>query len=183
MASNRQLKKEEWTAKLDSPLHKTKKISFKMFQQRESIHFKSLYPFLTKTQINNKVREKWKCMSQSEKLNYCVTVLTKTPPKPSPTQRKRQSYPISGRSKCSIWSGSKEEKRKPGYQSDFSSPSIDQNITGKQNKSPAWLRDPTLSSNKDYSKAKYHIDNSVPEIIDETPSKQQGILRQPNFDR
>jgi transcriptional regulator of acetoin/glycerol metabolism len=64
-----------------NPLFKTQKISFKMFQQKETIHMKSLYPFLTKTQINSKVRQLWKNMSGADKKNFNKVVLTKTPTK------------------------------------------------------------------------------------------------------
>lgn len=155
-----------------------------MFQQREVIHLKSLYPFLTKAQINNKVREQWKCMPQNEKQGFSKTVLTKTPTKsPSSTQqKKRQCYKKYGKLKCSIWSDFKTDKKTPTYQSDFSSPSTDQCVTQKQ--SPDWLKNSeNFPLKKNYSKVKNQNDNLVPEIIDETPGKQEGILKPADLER
>ncbi|CAC5369038.1 unnamed protein product [Mytilus coruscus] len=157
------------------PLYRTQKISFKMFQQKETVHMKSLYPFLTKAQINSKVRELWKNMSRDEKQNFSKTVLTKTPTKSSPvTKQIRRIVSNSSkdkRSKCNIWKDLKTKETSPVYKSDFDS----QNSTS----SPNWLTETSaIPIAKDYSKTRNQPDNVIPEIIDETPNKQPGILKQ-----
>ncbi|XP_071126038.1 cylicin-1-like isoform X2 [Mytilus edulis] len=157
------------------PLYRAQKVSFKLFQQKETVHMKSLYPFLTKSQINSKVRELWKNMSADERQNFSKTVLTKTPTKSSPfakqTKRMGSNSSRDRRSKCSIWTDQKTEVTSPVYKSDFDS----QNITS----SPNWLTETSpIPATKDYTKTKYQPDNVIPEIIDETPNKQPGILKQ-----
>ncbi|XP_063414185.1 uncharacterized protein LOC134696379 [Mytilus trossulus] len=157
------------------PLYRAQKVSFKLFQQKETVHMKSLYPFLTKSQINSKVRELWKNMSADEKQNFSKIVLTKTPTKSSPfakqTKRMGSNSSKDRRSKCSIWKDQKTEVTSPVYKSDFDS----QNITS----SPNWLTENSpIPAKKDYTKTKDQPDNVISEIIDETPNKQPGILKQ-----
>lgn len=165
-----------------SPLFKTQKISFKMFQQKETIHMKSLYPFLTKTQINSKVRQLWKNMSGADKKNFNKVVLTKTPTKSlniAKQIRKKENNAgkdMTRKNKCSIWTDFKQENEPKRYDGNFSSPEL---IVKKDRSCPSWLM-PSPSApvvTKDFSKTRFES-VIAPEVIDKTPGTQHGILKQ-----
>jgi hypothetical protein len=64
---------------MDTGACTTQKICFKVFCNEQKAKMQMKYPFLSKSQINQKLKERWKKMDPTEKMCYTKTVLS--PPK------------------------------------------------------------------------------------------------------
>ncbi|KAK3100175.1 hypothetical protein FSP39_015777 [Pinctada imbricata] len=66
-------------------------ISYQSFLREQRIKLSSRYPFLSKSQINGKVKDLWNKLAQEEKEQYTKTSLIKTPTKSARKQNKPRS--------------------------------------------------------------------------------------------
>ena len=163
---------------LSIPFQYQKVVCYQLFYQEQKARFGLLYPFLTQEQINLKIKEKWKHLEADKKKKYSKVVLCVTPLKKSAQDRKLTiSTPkySSAKKKGSFMDNSEVSP----LLSTSSSP-----VISSQEKVQHWLNDPkhgVLENGKKYETTQYALNYGVPEIIEDTPIKPTGILKNKSF--
>lgn len=169
-------------------------VSFKVYELEQKAKLKTYCPFLSADQIKNKIKDQWHNLAQEEKKKYTKIVLKSTPVKEkhatnmslktSKRGRKRKKgieNILSKRTKLDICATPEHvntqklrdfrTKHTEHYDNDFSGSSA------SQDSQLAPLYDWTMKGMATYQKCSSNIERVIPEIVDNSPCQQAGILK------
>ncbi|XP_041357269.1 uncharacterized protein LOC121374292 [Gigantopelta aegis] len=166
------------TPRPSTPFRHQKVVSYQLFYQEQKARLGSLYTFLTREQINLKIKDKWKQLETNQKKNYTKAILCVTPlKKPILDLKLASSTPKYSSAKKK--GSSKVDSEVSSLLSTSPSP-----VISSQEKVQHWLNDPkhdVLGNSKKYEATQYALNYGIPEIIEETPDKPTGILKNNSF--
>ena len=179
-----------------SRLTPQKTVSFKVYELEQRTRLKAAYPFLKPEQIRSKIKDQWHNLTQDERSKYTKVTLKSTPVKETKVtsksvksvytqDRKRRTVaenPNSKKHKLDV--GSTPEfvnteklkdfrtKHTEQYDNDFSD-----STTSQDDQAEVPVSDWTKRQQATYQRGGSNIERKTPEIVDNTPCQQPGILK------
>ena len=166
-----------------------------MYELEQKTKLKASYPFLSADQIKSRIKDQWHNLAQDEKNKYMKVRLKSTPVKDKQKSNKYQkSYEYNRKRKTNsdVTAVKKQKlevcptpefvnmeklhdfrtKHTECYDNDFSdSPASQENQT--ESSLRGWMKTGMVT----YEKACFNVERQTPEVIDNNPCQQAGILK------
>ena len=180
-----------------SKLTPQKTVSFKVYELEQKTRLTAFYPFLKPEQIRGKIKDQWHNLTQEEKNKYTKVTLKTTPVKESRVSKKsmKSLYHEQNRKRKTATENCLNKKPKTDvcathefinteklhdfrtkhtehYDNDFSNSSA-----SRDDQAGAPVYDWMKKKQATYQSGGSNIERKTPEIIDNTPCKQSGILK------
>ena len=179
-----------------SRLTPQKTVSFKVYELEQKARLKASYPFLKPEQIRSKIKDQWHNLTQDERSKYTKVTLKSTPVKETKvTNKSMKSLYMQDRKRKTVVENTHSKKLKTDvgstpefvnteklhdfrtkhaehYDNDFSDSPASQD---DQTEVP--VSDWTKKQQATYQRSGSNIERKTPEIVDNTPCKQPGILK------
>ena len=172
-----------------------KTVSFRVYELEQKTRLKALYPFLSADQIKKKIKDQWGTLTQEDKNKYTKVTLKATPVKGKQKSPKAEKYCNHSRKRKKFSENVPNKKPRlevcttpefinteklhdfrqvhaETYDNDFSDlPTSQESLSY----SPHY--DWTTKGTVTYQNVGSSVDRMIPQIIDNTPYNQAGILK------